>query len=147
MPPREQRQRSRNVTNEQQSEANPRRVGKPQPSRSTRKLLSPRTIRGSAGPDYRILGMRKLAVSQIGAADPTLSGATLPVADQSRQGPAVAPSGVEQPRPAAHAVSTTIGGVAGRVGMTGRVRKRASSSPFRAPDRCPKAWKGAVGAH
>jgi hypothetical protein len=31
--------------------------------------------------------------SQLGAADPTLSGAALPVADQSSQGPAVTPSG------------------------------------------------------
>jgi hypothetical protein len=45
VPRREQRQRSRNVTNEQQSEANLRSVGKrkPQPPRSTPKLLSPWT--------------------------------------------------------------------------------------------------------
>jgi hypothetical protein len=34
--------------------------------------------------------------SQLGAADPTLSGAARPVADQSSQGPAVTPSGVRQ---------------------------------------------------
>ena len=54
VPRRQQRQRSRNVTNEQQSEANPRGVGKrkSQPNRSTPKLLSPRTKLGSlrAGP-------------------------------------------------------------------------------------------------
>lgn len=55
--------------------------------------LPQKTIRGSAGLDYRILGMRKLANSV--QADPTLSGAALPVADQSSQGPAVTPSGVE----------------------------------------------------
>jgi hypothetical protein len=50
------------IRDNRQAHLAPARVGE-QPPSSTPTPLPVRTIRGSAGPDYRILGMRKLANS------------------------------------------------------------------------------------